>query len=143
MTSLVNYRKTGRITIAVYAWYRFGQSVRSGSLLGSTAWGTAAVEATVGVFIPDPVATAIGGAIIKGAQGTRAAWVRALFWALKNPAPAFSIAYIAMLPAGIKERQELAEEKGTVGIANYLWEAESLTGTERLKTPTIIGGRVF
>ena len=144
MTSLVNYRKTGRITIAGYAWWKFGQSVRSGNLLGSTAWGVAAVEATVGIFFPDPVATALGGAIIRGGQLTKRSWIRTMMWAMKNPAPAFTILYIALMPFAIKERQELKEERGEVepfGI--YSWEAEAIPETERLRIPSIIGGRVF
>lgn len=46
--------------IAGYAWYQFGQSVEDGSLIGATSWGIVAVEATVSIFIPDPVATGIG-----------------------------------------------------------------------------------
>lgn len=62
MTSIVNYRRRGRIVIAGYAWYKFGNSIRDGSLIGATSWGIVAVEATVSVFIPDPVATGIGWA---------------------------------------------------------------------------------
>ena len=111
MSSLVNYRKTGRITIAGYAWYKFGQAVKSGSVLGATSWGVVAVEATIGGFYPDPVATLIGGAIIKGGGAARGAWIRAMLWALKTPAPAFTILYILLLPFAIKERQELKQER--------------------------------
>lgn len=144
MTSLVNYRKTGRLVIAGYAWYKFGQAVEDGSLLGATSWGIVAVEATIGVFYPDPVATVIGAAVTRGALITRGAWLYLLNWAFRNPAPAFTILYIVLLPFAIKERQELAAERGQIGIADYLWQAEAVPNhPERLKIPSIVGSRVF
>jgi hypothetical protein len=144
LSSLVNYRRTGSIVIAGYAWYRFGQAVRKGNLLGSTAWGTAAVEATVGVFIPNPVATAIGGAAVKGGRGIYAAWIWTLRLMMRYPAMSLGIVYIALLPFGIKERQELKAERGLVEpIGRMSFQAESVPNTERLKYPSIVGSRVL
>lgn len=144
MTSLVNYRKTGRIVMAGYAWYKFAGSVRKGSLIGSTSWGIVAVEATIGVFYPDPVATAIGGAVIKGGRAASSGWIWLMRLAMRYPAPTFTILYIALLPFGIKERQELKAKEGLIEpLGMMTFQAESIPNTERIRIPSIPTSRVF
>lgn len=144
MTSLVNYRKTGRIVMAGYAWYNFTQSVRKGSLLGTTSWGIVAVEASVGVFFPDPVATLIGAGVLKGGGWLRGIGMRVFTWAYMNPAKANLFVYTALLPFAIKERQELKAEAGLIEpIGSMSFQAERLPNTERLRIPSIPTSRVF
>ena len=144
MTSLVNYRKTGRIVIAGYAWYKFAGSVRKGSLIGSTSWGIVAVEATIGVFYPDPVATAIGGAVLAGGRAAASGWIWLMRLAMRYPAPAFTILYIALMPFAIKERQELKAKEGLIEpLGMMTFQAESIPNTERIRIPSIPTSRVF
>jgi len=144
LTSLVNYRKTGRIVIAGYAWYKFTKSVQQGSLLGATSWGIVAVEATIGVFYPDPVATTVGAAVLTGGGWLRTIGMRIFTWAYLNPAKANLFVFIALLPFGIKERQELkAERKLIEPIGSMTYEAEKIPGSQRLRIPSIPTSRVF
>jgi hypothetical protein len=144
LTSLVNYRKTGRAVIAGYAWYKFGQAVGQGSLLGATSWGYVAVEATIGFFVPDPVAVAIGAGTVRSGAWLLSKWTKFLLWTLRNPAKFGLAIFILTMPWGIRERQELKASRGQIepiGIASF--EAEKIPGTERLRVPSIVGGRVF
>jgi len=144
LTALVNYRKTGRIVMAGYAWYRFFGSVRKGSVIGATSWGIVAVEATVGVFFPDPVATLVGGAILRGGGWLTGIGMRIFTWAYMNPAKANLYVFILLMPFGIKERQELKAEEGLIEpIGRMSFEAERIPNTERLRIPSIPTSRVF
>lgn len=144
MTSLINYRKTGRLVIAGYAWYKFAGAVRDGSLLGATSWGYVAVEATVGVFVPDPIATAIGGVVLRGGGWLRGIGGKAFNWGLKNPAKSNLFLFVLLLPFGIEERQQLKAEEGLIEpIGRMSFEVERIPNTERLRIPSIPTSRVF
>jgi hypothetical protein len=130
--------------MAGYAWYNFAQSVRKGSLIGTTSWGIVAVEASIGVFFPDPVATAIGAVVTKSGGWLRGIGMRVFTWAYKNPAKSNLIVFIALMPSGIKERQELKAERGLIEpIGAMTFEAERIPDTERLSIPSIPTSRVF
>jgi hypothetical protein len=148
LSALVNYRKTGRITFAAWAWYNFASNVSERNVAGTTLWGLAAAEATVGVFYPDPVATAVGYAMTRTAVGLRSAWWRlgTAFWAM--PIAQRSLAtYLVVLPFAIASRQQQKMEAGDVGIDEALgqamWKAQSIPETERLNIPSIPTSRVF
>lgn len=148
MSALVNYRKTGRIAFAAWAWYNFADSVSDKSMTGTTFWGYAAAEATIGIFIPEPVFTAAGFVITRTASGLKNAWWRlgSAYWAM--PIAQRSLAtYLVVLPFAIASRQSQKMEAGDVGLDEALgqamWKAQSIPDTERLNVPSIVGGRGF
>ena len=148
MSALVNYRKTGRIAFAAWSWYNFGKNVAERDVAGTTLWGLAATEATVGVFYPDPVATAVGYAMTRTAVGLRSAWWRlgTAFWAMPI-AQRSLVTYLIVLPFGIASRQQQKMEAGDVGLDEALgqamWKAQTIPETERLNIPSIPTSRVF
>ena len=148
MSALVNYRKTGRIAFAAWAWYNFADEVSEGSVVGTTLWGAAALEATIRVFYPDPVATLVGAAITKTGQGVAKLWWRvgAAYWGM-SIAKRSLVTYIVILPFAIASRQTQKMESADVGIDEALgeamWKAQSVPETERLNIPSIPTSRVF
>lgn len=130
--------------MAGYAWYNFAQAVRKGSLIGTTSWGIVAVEASIGIFFPDPVATAIGAGVLKGGGWLRGIGMRLYSYGYRNPAKSNLIIFVALMPFGIKERQELKAEQGLIEpIGAMTFEAERIPDTERLRIPSIPTSRVF
>lgn len=148
MSSLANYRKTGRIAFAAWAWYNFATNVSERNVAGTTLWGLAATEATVGVFYPDPVATLVGAAITKTGTGIAQLWWRTgnAYWGM-SIAKRSLVTYVAILPFAIASRQQQKMEAGDVGIDEALgeamWKAQSIPDTERLNIPSIPTSRVF
>lgn len=107
---MVNYRRRGRFVIAGYAWYKFGQSVKDGSIIGATSWGIVAVEASIAVIVPDPVAHTIGwiGTKVLGKLWTGVLnvyrWIANLSIAMVRLVP-----YIVPITVALFGRQLLAE----------------------------------
>ena len=126
------------------AWIQFARAVQKGSLLGAASWGYVAVEATVSVFFPDPESYIIGAVTVKTVGWGRNLGGRIFTWGYKNPAKSNLILFVALMPFGIKERQELKAEQGLIeplGLATF--EIERIPDTERLRIPSIPTSRVF
>lgn len=148
MSSLVNYRKTGRIAFAAWAWYNFTSEVAEGDVIGTGLWGAAALEATIGVFYPDPVATAVGAVLTKTGTGIARLWWRTgnAYWGM-SIAKRSLVTYVAVLPFAIASTQLQKEEAGDVGLDEALgqamWKAQAVPETERLNVPSIQTSRIF
>lgn len=130
MTSVVNYRRTGRIVIAGYAWYKFGASVRQGNILQATAWGVAATEATVGIFVPDPVAYALGyvlakvGGKVGSRVGTTWGYNRAFFARYASvpysvPVTVALVGRTVLEDAGFYQQREAEREEMVAGTSSF------------------------
>lgn len=152
MTALVNYRKTGRLALAGWSWYNFAKNVQDRSIVGTVSWGTVALESTIAVFYPDPIATAVGYGVTRSAQFGKSAWWRAVNWFWNLPAAKRSIySYLAILPFAIAHEQwrkeETLEVGFTEGLGEAMWQAQTVPDTERLLLPQSInpmtGSRVF
>ena len=153
MTSLVNFGKgdVGRVALAGWAWYNFGKSVMERDIVGTATWGTVSFERTIAVFYPDPVALAVEYGILRtlgGIAGIYNFGIRVFTWMAANPAKSNLIVFIALLPFGIKERQELKAERGEIEpIGRMSFDAESVPDSERLQVPQamnpLTGSRVF
>ena len=148
MTSLVQYGHRGRVAFAVWAWHNFASEVQEGDVIGASKAGAIGIGATIALWIPDPISTAVGWGLTRGSN-----WLYNQWWRMNNAYWGMSMAkrsvvtYLVILPFAIADNQFRAQEEGLIGTGEELGRAmtlaQTIPETERYRIPSIPTSRVF